>query len=62
MNIDLDQEFQILMRIAMTKIQVKVSEGELTYEEAEQLTEMVQKVMDDPPAQDRGWTSSSVGC
>lgn len=61
MNIDLDQEFQILMRVAMAKIQFKLREGELTYEEAEQLTEMVQKVVDEPP-EVRGWTSSSVGC
>lgn len=58
MDINLDQEFQILMRIAMTKIQTKVGEGELTEEEAEKLTEMVQKVMDEPPEPPRAWTSS----
>jgi hypothetical protein len=61
MEIDLEQEFQILMRAVVKQIDDKEQRGELTTDEAVRLSDMIRERMQPPerkPA--RAWNSS--GC
>jgi hypothetical protein len=55
-EINLEQEFQILMRTVIKQINDKMSRGELTNDEGELLVGMVEDRMQ-PPA--RAWNSSN---
>jgi hypothetical protein len=57
-EIDLEQEFRLLMRMARKQVDVKVNSGELTEEEGNQLLDMI----DDRTNTSEGWQSSSIYC
>jgi hypothetical protein len=67
--IDLEQEFQQLMRMTLQTINNKVVSGELTRPEANQLITMVNVRMQ-PPSRvagddfppDEGWSASTEAC
>lgn len=63
--INLEQEFQLLMRTVIKQIDIKVSSGELTTEEATKLVDMVGRCH--PKSQDEvepepSWESSFESC
>lgn len=70
--IDLEQEFQLLMRTVTKQIEDKVQRGELTRPEANQLITMVNVRMASFPAlkdngvdledEDEGWSASTRAC
>lgn len=76
MEMDLEQEFQKLMRTVIRKINDKLEDGELTADEAGELTRMVMDRTATPPVargwdnsmdsctidQDEGWTGSTTQC
>lgn len=71
--IDLEQEFQLLMRTVVKQIEDKVQRGELTRPEANQLLTMVDVRMNPFPKphptdrlyeldEDEGWSASTRAC
>ena len=63
--IDLEQEFEKLMRVVRKQIEDKQASGELTTEEAYQLQTMVNVRMNpttDAALDDDGWSNSSRAC
>jgi hypothetical protein len=66
MNIDLEQEFQLLMRVVIKQINDKITTGELTEPEASQLINMVNErtynpsdpYANDHSSSDDGWRQS----
>lgn len=58
--IDLEQEFQLLMRTVVKQIEDKVNAGALTRPEANQLLTMVNTRMQ-PPEQE-AWSASTQAC
>lgn len=65
--IDLEQEFQQLMRTVLKQIEDKVQSGELTRTEANHLITMVNVRMHPPTDDDRddleeGWSESTRAC
>lgn len=64
--IDLEQEFQLLMRTVFKQIEDKVQRGELTRPEANQLITMVNIRLNPTPTDDRvdedGWSASTRAC
>ncbi len=70
-DIDLEHEFQLLKDAAIKQIGDKLAKGELTDEQADKLTDMVQEGMNPPQTawsssgcsyDDGGWSGSSITC
>jgi hypothetical protein len=61
--IDLEQEFQLLMRTVVKQIENKVDTGELTRREANDLISMVNLRTQRPTELgDEGWSPSTISC
>jgi len=58
MDIDLEQEFQLLMRVVIKQINDKITTGELTEPEASQLIDMVNDRMFSGRSYDNAWSQS----
>lgn len=60
--IDLEQEFQLLIRTVIKQINDKVTSGELTQFEAGQLTTMVNLRTQLPAQTEVAWSESTIEC
>lgn len=61
--IDLEQEFQLLMRTVVKQIEDKVSTGELTRKEGNDLITMVNlRTVRPTELGDEGWSASTISC
>jgi hypothetical protein len=61
--IDLEQEFQLLMRTVVKQIEDKVATGELTRREANDLITMVNlRTVRPTELGDEGWSQSTISC